>query len=84
MSVNLYDAWEIRIPVNPHDTFNEARDRILQHAAVTNLDIRFRRGKGRREPNVNRYHFWEAKTEADAMALYLAYGDSIKPQKYPI
>lgn len=84
MSMNLYDAWEVRVPVHPDDTFNQAKARVQTHADQMNLAVRFRKGKGRREKNVTRYHFWEAHTEADAMALYLAYGDAIKPHKYPV
>lgn len=77
----LYDAWEVRTPFSEEVTYRQARDAIMQHAKTMGIHLVHRRSKGPRH-QTPRYHFWELDNYTDAFAVFLAFGDSIKPQQY--
>lgn len=83
MAIELYDAWEVRVPVDDSLTFNEARRNVEQHMAAMGGSVTFRRGKGRRARS-KRFHFWEASDYQSAVALYFTFGDQLRKQKYPL
>lgn len=78
---NFYSAWEVRTPYTDEETFAEAKRRIISHATMIGVDLRWRKSKGQRGYG-KRFHFWEVPTEAEAALLVIACGDKVSAKTY--
>lgn len=81
ITANLYQAWEVRTPLQDSETFKGAIARIESHARELGIETRWRKGHGQRNVTA-RYHYWEVRDEVQAVTLMMACGDKVNIQIY--